>query len=285
MMYGGPAHGLCMTGVVAVGRCRGMAAGLMYGDREKALFLCKWQTFGTGCLFVMFNLFFMAKQAGPIFLERTIDNLIFYKMDGKYYVRLAPVFPDIKRSPRFRGTMRSARRMGRASKIGAALYAALPRGLKQFNRYRELTGKAFYLLKAGKADAEALELLWTRQKELVESGTAIAATVYEGLEAGFRREWMLWAFAEEAMAMIEAGKADEAVLAVLWKLYASEFEGGYKEEGSFLHELPLVEEKAIRRKRDIALRNRMVVLADGHILLEGAQERWRVGPGSVPAPV
>jgi hypothetical protein len=114
--------------------------------------------------------------------------------------------------------------MGRASKIGSALYAALPVGLKEFSRYRVLTGQAFHLLRAGKTDAEALELLWVRQKDLVERGCAIAAAVYEGLGVGFRREWMLWAFAEEAMAMIEEGKADAAVLAVLWQVYAAEFE-------------------------------------------------------------
>jgi len=208
----------------------------------------------------------MAKQVGPIFLERTIDNLIFYKMDGKYYVRMVPSFPDIRRSPRFRGTMRSAWRMGRASRIGAALYAALPGGLKQFSQYRVLTGAAFHLLKAGKTDEEALSLLWARQKDLVERGCAIAATVYEGLAVHFRREWMLWAFAEEAMAMLEEGKPDEAVLAVLWKLYASEFEAGYREEGVFIHELPLVAEKAIKRKKDIEVRGGMRVLADGRMV-------------------
>ena len=29
----------------------------------------------------------MAKQCGPAFLECTWDELTFYKMDGKYYVR------------------------------------------------------------------------------------------------------------------------------------------------------------------------------------------------------
>jgi len=138
------------------------------------------------------------------------------------------------------------------------------------------------------------------QKDLVERGCAIAATVYEGLAAHFRREWMLWAFAEEAMAMIEEDKPDEAVLAVLWKLYASEFEAGYREEGVFLHELPLVEEKAIIRKgiwrcgagwlywrMDKSLITG-IRLPTKHYrgwyiplqtLLDGAQERQRAGPG------
>ncbi len=177
----------------------------------------------------------MAKQAGPIYLERTIDDLIFYKMDGQYYVRMKPSLPDIRRSPRFRGTMRSARRMGRASKISAALYAALPEGLKQFGQYRVLTGEAFHLLKAGKTAEEALALLWVRQKDLVERGCAIAAMVYDGLGMAFRREWMLWAFAEEAMQLLKAGKRDEEALALLLQCYATEFADGYREETAFKH--------------------------------------------------
>src|SRR5262245_38904701 len=119
----------------------------------------------------------MAKQVGPIFLVRTIGNIIFYKMNGEYYARMKPTFPDIRKSRRFRGTMRSAKRMGRASKIGAALYKVLPEGLKHFDQYRVLTGKAFHLLKAGQTDEQALQQLWDWQKDLVERGCAIAATV------------------------------------------------------------------------------------------------------------
>jgi len=52
--------------------------------------------------------------------------------------------------------MQSARRMGRASRVAAALYAELPGGLKQFSQYRVLTGAAFLLLKTGKTEEEAL---------------------------------------------------------------------------------------------------------------------------------
>ena len=119
--------------------------------------------------------------------------------------------------------------------MGAALYAALPEGLKQFDKYRALTGEVFHLLKAGKTEEEALELLWVRQKDLVERGCAIAATVYEGLGMAFRQEWMLWAFADEAMEIISPGKGDEEVLALLWNIYAAEFASGYKEEIVFKH--------------------------------------------------
>ncbi len=179
------------------------------------------------------QLFPMAKQAGPFFLERTIDDVIFYKMDGRYYVRLKPCLPDIRRSPRFRRTMVSAKRMGRASKIASALYAALPKGLKRFDRYRALTGAAFYLLREGKTDKEALALLWARQQDCVESGCAIAAAIYDGLRLSFRQEWMLWAFAEEAMVMLKEGKREAEVLETLRAVYAAEFDRGYREENVF----------------------------------------------------
>ncbi len=217
----------------------------------------------------------MAKQVGPIYLERTIDNLIFYKMDGEYYVRMVPSFPDIKRSPRFRGTMRSARRMGRASKIGAALYAALPEGLKQFDKYRALTGEAFHLLKQGRTDEEALEILWLRQKDLIERGCAIASAVYEGLGISFRQPWMLWAFAEEAIEMIKAGKTDKEVLAVLWKTYAAEFETGYSEEAAFIYKN---EQRLnvffIQHLTTVPVLSPVLVLPGGSM----TEERCRAGP-------
>lgn len=177
----------------------------------------------------------MAKQTGPIFLVRTIGMLIFYKRLGHYYVRMKPRMPDVRRDRRFRGTMRSAGRMARASKIGSALYAVLPEGLKQFKRYRALTGEAYHLLKAGHTDEQAMALLWARLKDLVERSCAIAMAVYDGLGAGFRREWMLWSFAEEALEMIKEGRDDQDVLNTLWKVYASEFEIGYREEQAFVH--------------------------------------------------
>ncbi|WP_276481736.1 hypothetical protein [Paraflavitalea pollutisoli] len=101
----------------------------------------------------------MAKQiAGLCFLEGTIDDLTFYKMDGQYYCRTKSCLTSerVKTSPRFRLTMMSARRMARASRIGAAIYKALPPRWRQFWMYRSFTGEAFTLLKHTSLTEEAI---------------------------------------------------------------------------------------------------------------------------------
>ena len=177
----------------------------------------------------------MARQVGPIYLIRTIDGVIFYKMDGKYYVRMAPCFPDIRRSPRFAGTMQSARRMGRASKIGAYLYAALRADHKHFRMYRVLVGEAALLLKTGMEDQEVLERVQLQGWRLLAQSGQIAAAVYGFLPDYFRRLWMLAAYEEEAREMLKAGKGFDEVFQKLWDVYASEFMPGYREEADFEH--------------------------------------------------
>ncbi|HSC38532.1 MAG TPA: hypothetical protein VLD19_11685 [Chitinophagaceae bacterium] len=175
----------------------------------------------------------MARQVGPIYLTRTIDGVIFYKMAGKYYVRMAPCFPDIRRSPRFAGTMQSARRMGRASKIGAYLYAALRIDHKHFGMYRVLVGEAAMLLKTGLEDQEVLERVRLQGWKLLAQSGQIAAAVYGFLPDYFRRLWMLAAYEEEAREMLKAGKGFDEVFRQMWDVYASEFMPGYREEADF----------------------------------------------------
>jgi len=153
----------------------------------------------------------MAKQCGPFILERTIDDVIFYKMDGKGYVRLKPVFPDIRTSPRFRGTMKYARWMARASRIGAALYASLPAGFKQFPMYRAFVGEAMYLLKAGKTDQEALQELKVQCEDFMSRGVRIVSVIYTALAERFKQESLFWGWVEEAVTLLKKGKTEEEV--------------------------------------------------------------------------
>jgi len=106
----------------------------------------------------------MAKQiAGLCFLEGTIDDLTFYKMDGQYYVRVKSSLSSqrVKTSPEFKWTMIYARLLARASKIGSAIYKELPPGWRQFWMYRSFTGEAFTLLKENPyTDDQVKQLLW-----------------------------------------------------------------------------------------------------------------------------
>lgn len=114
----------------------------------------------------------MGKQVGPIYLERTIDDVCFYKMNGEYYVRMKSSLTgkQVKTGKRFVRTMQSAGRMARGSKIAAGIYKALPVEIKEFSLYRALVGEAVLLLKAGKTDEEARLVLWERYLAEFEEG-------------------------------------------------------------------------------------------------------------------
>jgi hypothetical protein len=121
----------------------------------------------------------MAQQiAGLCYLEGTFDELTFYKMDGKYYVRVKSSLTSerVKESPEFRLTMAYANLLARASKIGSAIYKALPPGWRQFWMYRSFTGEAFTLLKDScYTEEEVKQMLWKTYVEYWEQWEAANA--------------------------------------------------------------------------------------------------------------
>lgn len=106
----------------------------------------------------------MAKQiAGLCRLEGTFDQITFYKMEGQYYARKKSSLTSerVKTSDQFRLTMACANLLVRASKIGSAIYKALPPGWRQFWMYRAFTGEAFTLLdKNPYTDQQVTQILW-----------------------------------------------------------------------------------------------------------------------------
>ena len=70
----------------------------------------------------------MAKQAGTYHITGCFDNLCFYEMEGKYYVRLKSSLTGkrVKKDPSFKRTMQYAALLGSASAIASAVYRALP---------------------------------------------------------------------------------------------------------------------------------------------------------------
>ncbi len=91
----------------------------------------------------------MAKQTGLIRITGTIDNLCFYKMDGKYYVRTKSSLSGkrVKKDPAFKKTMTYARLLAKASQIASKMYKILPKEEKGIKVYRELTGAIMKELK------------------------------------------------------------------------------------------------------------------------------------------
>lgn len=103
----------------------------------------------------------MARQDGNIKITGTIDNICFYKLDGKYYARTKSTLSGktVKKSPAFRNTMRYAGLLAKASVIGSLVYRLLPKEERERKRFQQLTGKAMQMLKEGMSEEEITALL------------------------------------------------------------------------------------------------------------------------------
>ena len=94
----------------------------------------------------------MARQCGTYKITGTIDNLCFYRMEGKYYVRRKSSLSGkrVKRDAAFSQTMFYAGLLGKASKIASAFYKTIPKDDKVKGLYKQLTGIVMQLLKEGR---------------------------------------------------------------------------------------------------------------------------------------
>jgi hypothetical protein len=101
----------------------------------------------------------MAKLLETPVFPGTEDNIVVYKRWGRYYIRTKSTLTGkrVKTSASFRNTMKSARLLGKASKIASAIYQRLP--TKAFEQYRKLTGAAMKHLKAGLSEEEVVKKL------------------------------------------------------------------------------------------------------------------------------
>ena len=93
----------------------------------------------------------------------TFGMVCIYKMHGRYFMRSRSSLTGkrVKRDPAFRKTMEYAALLGKASRIGSAVYAGLPADQKQHALYRKLTGEAMTWLKYGWQQEEVLQ--WLQQ--------------------------------------------------------------------------------------------------------------------------
>ena len=117
----------------------------------------------------------------------TIGPVCIYKMYGRYYLRSASSLDGkrVKKDPAFRKTMMYAALLAKASRIGSAVYAALPPDRKQHALYRKLTGEAMTWLK----------YLWTEEdiqayllKQYAQQEIQVHQPEVVELKASFRRK-------------------------------------------------------------------------------------------------
>jgi hypothetical protein len=104
----------------------------------------------------------MAKQIGPNFKVMCKQNLQFYQMDGKYYVRKKSSLTGrrVKSDKKFRLTMVYAGIMAQASKIASSIYRQIPKVEQNHKYFRILTGMAQRLIGKGVSAEEVYDQLY-----------------------------------------------------------------------------------------------------------------------------
>ncbi|MFT3827347.1 MAG: hypothetical protein QM731_25690 [Chitinophagaceae bacterium] len=117
----------------------------------------------------------MAKQLGRFKFERTFDNVVFYRLGDKWYVRMKSSLSGrrVKTSKKFVKTMAYARRLGQGAVLAGAVYEKLPESWKMFELYQKLTGVAAQLLNEEKSVDDINNALeqqlydWGYRKEII----------------------------------------------------------------------------------------------------------------------
>ena len=117
----------------------------------------------------------MAKQIGPNFKEMCKQNLQFYKMDGKYYVRKKSSLSRrrVLTDKAFTLTRVHSNIMAQASPIAAVVYRQIPKPDKDFSYFRALVGMAQTMVKLGMNKEEIYEVLYNLTFPPVESVVAV----------------------------------------------------------------------------------------------------------------
>jgi hypothetical protein len=104
---------------------------------------------------------FMAKQTGDLFIEGTIEDLSFYKMEGAYYVRMKSSLTGKRfwRDKAFEGSRKSSSRFGEGNRIASRVYRMIKEEKRVYKLYCFLKKKAIQLLKEGRSFNEAETVL------------------------------------------------------------------------------------------------------------------------------
>jgi hypothetical protein len=115
----------------------------------------------------------MAKQAGDIFIEGTIDDLTYYKMEGRYYVRMKSSLTrkKFRKHKAFERSRASCKRFSEGNKLASKLYRMIEKNKRIYKLFCFLKKRSIMLLKEGKSLIEVEEILMDYLMEfgLVES--------------------------------------------------------------------------------------------------------------------
>ena len=103
----------------------------------------------------------MARQAGIYRFTGTLDNLCFYKMDGRYYVRRKSSLSSKKfwKDKAFEGSRKSCKRFGEGNRLASAVFKMVEKEKRTNRLFPFLRTRAIALLKEGRDSEEVKGLL------------------------------------------------------------------------------------------------------------------------------
>jgi len=103
----------------------------------------------------------MAKQRGDFFIEGTINDLTFYKIEGSYYVRMKSSLSRERfwKDRAFEGSRRSCSRFGEGNQLASRVYKMAEQEKKSYSLFCFLKRRAILLLKEGKNLEQISQLL------------------------------------------------------------------------------------------------------------------------------
>ena len=98
----------------------------------------------------------MAKQISDTIITGKIDNLVFYKMDGKGYVRAKSSLTrkKFKTNSRFANSRKSNERFAKGNRIASEVYNSISASERKYSMFTQLQSAAIALLKSGEPDSE-----------------------------------------------------------------------------------------------------------------------------------
>jgi hypothetical protein len=106
----------------------------------------------------------MARLNNPIMFSGTINNVCFYVMHGKTYLRTKSSLSRdrVLESKEFVKTRKCANKFAIAARLASPVYKALPENVRARWIYRSIAGEAASLLYKGKSEQEVNALLWNK---------------------------------------------------------------------------------------------------------------------------
>ena len=109
----------------------------------------------------------MAKQTGDIKITGTIDDLTFYKMEAKHYVRMKSSLTRKRffKDARFERSRMSAERFAMGNKLASEVYRMVDEEQRVYRLFCYLKKRAIALLKEGVSEVVVKEMLITEIRE------------------------------------------------------------------------------------------------------------------------